>query len=89
MDRGPFGESFEVAFFHLHELGLNGETRLNVEMEGAVILKLDGQGVVIGAGEEFHFLGHLPFDEREGDEAPEGKRSFLKGQFPGRWFVFA
>ena len=51
-----------------------------------MILKLNGQRVVIGAGKEFHFLGDLAFDQRKGDEAPEGQRSFLKGQFPRRWF---
>ncbi|HEY6348945.1 MAG TPA: hypothetical protein VI636_06000 [Candidatus Angelobacter sp.] len=77
-DRRPFGQGFKLAMLQPHELGMDGEAGLDIEVQGGLVLKLDGQRVVIRGSEEMDFFGDFPFDQRKFDEAPVGKRPFTK-----------
>ena len=66
---------------------MDGEARLNIEKERGLVLKVDGERVVVGGGEELDTLSDFPFYKGKFDKAPAGKRPLAKGKLARRRLV--
>ena len=59
---------------------MDGEAGLDIKNQRSLVVKVDGKRVVIACGKQLDSLGDFPFNQRKFDEAPVGKRPFMKGK---------
>lgn len=77
---GPFRQHVDVAFPMLLESGVDCERRLDLKVQGCLVVEIDGDGVVIACGEELDLLGGFASGERKLDKLPARKRSLVENE---------
>ena len=78
-----------VSFRDLLQFGIDGEAGFDFEVQGSVILEVDGDGVIIGCGVEVDPLDGLAVDLWEVDKPSAGEFLFHKGKAAWCDFVTA
>ena len=78
-----------VSFPDLLQFRVDGETRFDFEVQGSVILEVDGDGVIIGRGVEVDPLDGFAVDLWEVDKPSAGEFLFHESKGAGCDFVTA
>jgi len=80
VNRRPFGQYFSVSFLAFVKFGVDGEAGLDFKIQGSLVLKIDGDGVILARGEQFDFLCGFASGQREFDKASAGKISLVENK---------
>ena len=83
-DSGPFGQGVGFSFLDLLEFGVDGEAGFDFKVQGSLVLKIDGDGVIVGCGVEVDLLDGLAVDLGKLDETSARQFAFYEGEATGR-----